>query len=220
VIDRSPDAVRRRRSRRARGHRVSHPTEQSDEQAGIQAIQRASARAAATVYGFDTTITSATPTGNPLQNDSVVGSVTTDGTLGVLGPANILDWNLELIDHLDPTQNFTLTKADSYLVSASGTALTASATGLSFDYGGYGEFLIQVSPYSGAQYFCLSTGVYACAAGETISPGDVFQDGVELVGNDAPVGVQPLSPVPEPAAVSLFLAGVTGLAFMRRRQGR
>jgi hypothetical protein len=184
------------------------------------ALCATSAHAATTVYGFDTTITSATPTGNPLQTDSVVGSVTTDGTLGVLGPANILDWNLELIDHLDPTQNFTLTKADSYLVSASGTALTASATGLSFDYGGYGEFLIQVSPYSGAQYFCLSTGVYACAAGETISPGDVFQDGVELVGSNAPVGVQPLSPVPEPAALSLFLAGLTGLAFMRRRQGR
>jgi hypothetical protein len=188
--------------------------------AAAVALCATSARAASTVYGFDTTITSGTPTGNPLQTDSVIGSITTDGTLGALAGDNILGWNLELVDHLDASQDFTLTNANSSLVSDGGGALSASATGLSFDYGSYGEFLIQVSAYSGSQYFCLSTGVFACARGETISPGDVFQDGVELVGSDAPTGVQPLSPVPEPAAVTLFLAGLTGVGFVRRRVGR
>lgn len=188
--------------------------------AAAAALCATSAHAASTVYGVDLTITSATPTGNPLQTDSIVGSITTDGTLGALGGGNILDWNLQLVDHLDASQSFTLTHANSSLVSDGGGALSATAGGLQFDYSGYGEFLIQVSAYSGSQYFCLSTGVYACARGETISPGYVFSDGVELVGSAAPVGTQPLSAVPEPATTAMLAAGLLAVGMRRRRQGR
>ncbi len=54
----------------------------------------------------------------------------------------------------------------------------------------------------------------------------MFSDGVELIGDAAPVGSQPLSPpvspsaVPEPAAMTMFLAGLVGVGVMRRRVAR
>jgi hypothetical protein len=165
-------------------------------------------------YAIDTTITSANPTGNPLQTDTVFGSITTDGTIGVLGPGNILSWNLDLTDKLNAANDIDLTNANSSIVTFSGSALTASATGLAFNYSGSGEFGIQENgfAFSGFHYFCFSTGVFACAAGETISPGDVFFDGVIATGSAEPIGTQPLnqSATPEPSfgLVVMALLGV------------
>ena len=64
-------------------------------------------------YTIDTTITSATPTGNPLQSNTVFGSITTDGTIGVLATSDCLSWNLDLIDNLNSANNFDLTTANS-----------------------------------------------------------------------------------------------------------
>jgi hypothetical protein len=173
-------------------------------------------------YAIDTTITSAYPTGNPLQSDTVDGSITTDGTIGVLAQADILSWNLDLIDNLNSANNLDLTNANSSIVTFSGSALTATAAELSFDYSGYGEFGIQENgfAFSGYHYFCFSTGVFACAAGETIAPGDVFTDGVVATGAAAPVGVQPLSPVPEPSSVISFATMLAGVAFWARKRTR
>ena len=208
-------------SDRTCGHQAAaRPTPWLAAAAVALALCATSAQAANAVYGFDTTITSAVPTNNPNQTDSVVGSITTDGTLGKLYGGNILAWNLEMIDHLDPTNDFTLTNTNSSLVEDGSGALSATASGLFFDYGGSGEFLIQVSAYNGAQYFCFSTGG-ACGRGETISPAYVFDDGVELVGSNAPVGVQSLTPsaIPEPKSLALMLAGlgIVGVAAKRRR---
>jgi hypothetical protein len=177
--------------------------------------------ARADVYAIDTTITSSNPTGNPLQTDTVSGSITTDGTLGVLGAGNILSWNLDLTDALNAANDIDLTDANSSIVSFSGTALTATASGLFFDYSGTGEFAIQENgfTFSGFHYFCFSTGVFACLAGETIAPGDVFVDGVVATGAAAPVGTQPLGPVPpvpEPSSVILFSTLAVALKVRKR----
>lgn len=176
------------------------------------------ANAANIVYNISTTITSGALTGNPLQTDSVVGTVTTDGTMGVLASADILSWNLNLIDQLNSANDSTLTISNSSLVEDSGGALSADATQLLFNFSGSGEFLIQGTAhgsYSGWDYFCFSTGG-ACAAGETIAPQDVFVDGVVLTGASTPVGQQPLGPapsssVPEPTTGVLILTGLVGL---------
>ena len=180
---------------------------------------------AVTVYTIDTTITSAVPTGNPLQTDSVVGTLTTDGTVGALAAGNIVGWNLALIDRLDATNNITLTRANSQLVEDGGGALSATASALFFDFSGRGEFLIQVSPYSGFQYFCFSTGG-ACLAGETIAPNYVSGDGVVLTGAATPVGNQGLdqnpptvAAVPEPSSWVLLAMGGAALAVVRRGRG-
>jgi hypothetical protein len=134
-------------------------------------------------YQVTTTIISAEPTGNPLQSDTVNGDIATDGTLGVLGPSNILAWNLDLTDNLNAANDVDLTNANSAIITFTGSSLTATDIGpdaLLFNYSGTGEFRIQEngSFFSGEHYFCLSTGSADCLAGETITPGDAFTDGV------------------------------------------
>ena len=162
------------------------------------------------MYNINQTITSAYPTGNPFQTDTITGIITTDGTIGVIQSTDVVSWNLSLTDTLNSAYDVTLTPANSSLVEDTGSALSATPTGLFFNYSGSGEFLIQAnSPgaYSGYSYFCFSTGVYACAAGETISPNYIYTDGVVATGAAAPIGNQPLGPtsaVPEPSSVVLM----------------
>ena len=184
---------------------------------------------ASIIYDIDTTITSGTPSGNPLQSDTIRGSITTDGTIGALRGANVLSYSLALIDNLNASNDYTLTTTNSTVVSDGGGSLSASATALSFNFS-RGEFLIQANtpgPYSGSRYFCFSSGG-ACAAGETISPAYVFTDGVTTVGSAIPVGMQsigalpttptsPASPVPEPATLAILLTGLAAVTVARRR---
>jgi hypothetical protein len=173
-------------------------------------------------YGINTTITSAEPTGNPLQTDTVVGSITTDGTIGVLASSNILSWNLDLIDRLNAANDVDLTNANSAIIVFSGSNLTATATGLFFNYSGTGQFGIQEDSFffSGQHYFCFSTGSVDCLAGETITPGDVFTDGVVATGSAEPVGTQPLNQAatPEPSSYGLIIMSLLGASVVVKRK--
>lgn len=172
-------------------------------------------------YAIDTTITSANPTGNPLQSDTVNGSITTDGTIGVLGSSNILSWNLDLIDKLNAANDVDLTNTNSTIITFFGSSLTATATGLFFNYSEPGEFGIQENGFffSGEHYFCFSTGTADCLAGETITPGDVFTDGVVATGSAEPVGTQPLNQnaTPEPS-YGLIVMGLLGVCVGVKRK--
>ena len=110
------------------------------------------------VYSINTTATNVYPSGNPSQTDTVLGTITTDGTLGVLAASNILSWSLDLIDHLDGSKNFHLDPTDSEVVHVFGTALTASPTDLSFNFNqGGAEFLIQ-GDNRGASHHSIASG--------------------------------------------------------------
>jgi hypothetical protein len=176
-------------------------------------------------YAINTTIASPVDIfENPLQTDTVLGSITTDGTIGVLASGNILSWNLNLIDGLNAANDVDLTNANSGIISAYGSTfggtLTATETGLFFNYSGSGEFGIQEDNFflSGQHYFCFSTGG-DCLAGETIAPGDVFTDGVDATGLAAPVGIQPLNQAttPEPT-YGVMLMGFLGVCFAVKRK--
>ena len=177
---------------------------------------------ASIIYNIDTTITSSDPTGNPLQSDTVMGTITTDGTIGVIQTSDVVSWNLELIDNLSALNDYDLTPADSAVYEDSGNDLTASATSLFFNFSGAGgEFLIQHVFSSGFNYFCFSATGGACLAGETIAPDDVFTDGVVATGAAAPVGNQPLAPtstVPEPSSVIFLLTTLLAVALVLRRR--
>lgn len=180
-------------------------------------------RAANMVYTINTTIQSAVFSGNPLQSDTITGTLTTDGVIGTLASSDIISYNLTLADNLNAANNITLNTSNSTVVEDAGSALSASATGLSFDYSGSGEFLIQANspgPYSGASYFCFSTGMFACAAGETIAPQYVYTDGVLLAqsGNQS-LNQPPNSATPEPASLALSGLGFSGIAlYLSRRR--
>jgi len=163
------------------------------------------AQAGDIVYPIDLTITSADPTGNPLQTDTIVGSITTDGTIGIIQASDIVSWDLQLSDLLNATYDYELTPGNSEVVNDGGGGLTATATGLFFNYSDTtAELGFQATNpgiYSGWRYFCFSGEGYACAVGETISPGYFYTDAVVATGTAAPVGTQPLDQVPEPSSV-------------------
>jgi hypothetical protein len=169
--------------------------------------------------------------GNPTQTDSVVGSITTDGTLGVLHAANIQSWDLNLIDVIDPTNNIELTQANSLIPLDSGSVLNADANGLFFDFTSTGAFAFQADvpgAFSGFHYWCLSQNVGACLNGNSIAPGNVFGPGDDLVvaptGTQGQMGNSPLDQpptgVPEPAAWAMMLVGFGGLGAILRRRRR
>jgi len=161
----------------------------------------------------------------PLSN-TVLGTITTNGTLGLLKTSDILSYNIQLIDNIRPAFNFTLTPQNSAIWYFSDLGLTATATDLSFDFNDAGAgFLIQGniehSLGSGYNYFCYQATTGACAQGETIVPNFYAVDGVSVPRSGSlPLDSAPIidGAVPEPATWAMMFAGM-GLigAFMRRR---
>jgi hypothetical protein len=180
------------------------------------------ARAQATVYTIDqsSTIPEVPGEDSPLS-DTVSGTITTDGTIGVLQSSDILNWSLALTDNENAAYNVVLTPSNSGIVADIGNGLSASATALSFNFSDAGaEFGIQGTSYgfySGFQYFCFQATTGACVAGETIVPYYYAVDGVEVTGI---TGIQPLG-VPESATWAMMLVGVGmiggGLRIARRK---
>jgi hypothetical protein len=186
------------------------------------AFSASSAQAGNLVYSINQTSTTPEVGGelSPLS-DTIVGTITTDGTLGVLQSSNILSWNLQLNDNLRPGYDVDLTPANSGIWYDTGNGLTASATALSFNFSDAGAgFIIQGTTYgfsSGYQYFCLQATTGACIAGETIVPDYYAVDGVSATGLSGSV---PLSGVPEPATWAMMLLGFAGVGFEAYRRAR
>ncbi|MFT4873297.1 hypothetical protein [Congregibacter sp.] len=119
----------------------------------------------------------------------VVGYITTDGTIGTLASANIVDWNLYTEDGVSVlSQRGPLNATNEGLDPANwgvlvrGAALTATATELSFDFGSVGNDLVifQVAPLGNAtDYYCLA----ANADGTCLNPAS---ESIDINGPSAP----------------------------------
>ena len=161
------------------------------------------------------------------------GTITTDGTIGTLSAGNIQNWNLTL----SGTYTLTDTDATAYKI-VTGTALTADATNLFFNYSGSGVFELGNGPPpsppsahgggSGFPYGMAEWGYFPTSFGSNLLLYDNFgscpPDCLSITGgrnenlaisSGVSSGVTPL-----PAALPLFAtgAGVIGLLGWRRKR--
>lgn len=148
---------------------------------------------------------------------SVVGTVTTDGTIGVLARNNVTGWALT-IDDGDGNGSFTLLGGINSALLMLGNLLSADADSLAFDFNGTGFALFQ-SPTTGSSvnWWCLEGANSGCAGygqGETVNrfnePTYAFRNTAQVIGTTG-------GTVPEPATLGLIGLALAGLAATRRR---
>jgi len=139
---------------------------------------------------------------------SVTGTITTDGTIGVLNTGGVIDGpvgsagNIVAVNLVlsDGTNTEPLSGG---IFTSLGSGLIASATDLTFDFGAPGGFALY-SGYSNYDQLCYSTG---CGG---ISIYNVGLDGQTVAISET--GTQVIGTVPD--ASGLSLAGITAIGIL------
>lgn len=152
---------------------------------------------------------------------SVTGYITTDGTLGAIGPAHIIDWQLFLddgsnSDPLSPIGKYLLLPSNSQVAGFS--AFTATPTALLFDFDGAGGSLFQ-NPVIGSSINYLAFDSAAGGTGGAYSAIDWRVNGA-LISVQYTGSVPVAMAVPEASTYAMLLAGLAMLALPLRRQKR
>ena len=154
---------------------------------------------------------------------SVVGTIETDGTIGVLATANILDWTLTLNDGSSPFTLLGPLSGSNSALGITGTSFSESASQLLFDFSNNsGAWVLFQNSNIGSSinFWCLdgaSGGCSGSVSGETVATtlgSDVFasRSGVLAVADSE------LAPVPEPATLLLLSTTMAGISLVRWRQ--
>lgn len=148
------------------------------------------------------------------------GTITTDGTIGAVGNANILDWSIALEDG---TNSAALTRAplNSELFAGNGV-LQATATQLAFDHSVNQIFLI--SDFAILNFWCLEGPANGCF-GQASTSNISIEDGVGPVRDNlfanSRTGLHVYGTVAVPAPPTLVLLGIGFVAMLgaARRRG-
>lgn len=154
-----------------------------------------------------------TLTGRDISPATATGTITTDGTLGVLSQANITGVDITVADAAGPV-------VVGSLITLAGTDLTATATGLFFTYGGQqGNEYFTTYDAAITAAFCISTGSQLCNGA---ADNQIVVNGTAYSSNAAPgstVEIATTGAVPEPATWALMLLGFGGVGVVLRRRG-
>lgn len=174
-----------------------------------------SAHASSFVYNLDVV----------LLGGTVTGTITTDSDSGVLAASDIVDYNLMLNDGTNTLNLLGPLSGDNSHVFLGGTALTATAMALSYDFSANPAYFgIQALPLgSSTDFFCLNDPVASCSLGgdsnvaARIGTDPTFSgppiDGVAVFATAA------VAPgVPEPSTITLLGTGALGLIGVVRRR--
>jgi len=148
---------------------------------------------------------------------TVTGFIETDGTLGVLSAANMVDWSISLVVGSDHYDLFGPLSGNNSTAYVQGVDLTANPTQILFNFdGNLGFFLLQygVGIHDGFHYYCDANYNGICLPGETDSP-EYFLNG-QTVPRSGDVVIAGPESVPEPGSCGLLLTGL-GLLTQKRR---
>ena len=152
----------------------------------------------------------------------VAGTITTDGSFGVLSAGNFIAWTL-VVTGLGAAD--TLTNLNSGVFTG-GTDITADTNHIYFDFthddANPSYLLFQKFFSSGQDYVCASNATYPltpCFEGTSAIPRS-FDDGTATFGHPTSNEIiATAGAIPEPATWAMMLAGFGAVGFaMRRRQ--
>jgi hypothetical protein len=157
---------------------------------------------------------------------SYTGTITTDGNTGILGKADILDWNLTIHGFGTPE---ILTPADSVVKFDGTSLLSATPTQLAWIFSGtignvQSDFFFQLGPAA----FVLDQIIYQQSSGidsgvfsiNAQNAGGGSTQTVDLGTSDVFGTAVLTASVPEPSTWAMMILGFAGLGFMgyRRRK--
>jgi len=159
----------------------------------------------------------------------VTGFVETDGTIGVLGASNILNWNLLLNDGTNTIDLLGPLSGSNSALGVAGSDLSATATQLLFNFSGSdnGWVLFQAPVLStGSNFWCSgimpngiggkTTGCSDEPAGETLNVKPEPNEFTSLSGTQ----VIASTTIPEPGSLALFGSGLLLTGVLRRKLSR
>jgi hypothetical protein len=141
----------------------------------------------------------------------LTGTIVTDGTIGTLTTADILDWSITVQIGASAA---VISPANSVLSPIDSLGVTATPTQLIFDYdifNGYFDF----STPSDTQAFWIGGSVTNGSIGGFIDSSEIAGSFNDLNGS---VVIAQVTAVPEPSTWAMMILGFAGIGFMASRR--